>query len=398
LKRRVIIILNKQSRKQSAKLKGIKEIKSEEEEVPRQRLKNKIRIAQKNRAYRTTRKFIVKTAKTMQIMLIASALVFIFINVRYKAAYAVTIDGETIGYVSNKEEFQEQINANVLTTDDEKVAFVSLDTVEYNETYVAKTLINEDETLDEIKDKAQNIYRVYEVGIIVEDNNSTEEDESSNDSEKSNASEVESKTAVYFVTEEEAQAYADTLKSEYGEVGNNIAITTLYIENEISEDAIKEAKAQIESELQAQEEALEKQKEIEARTVNGIYLACLPVQGGTISSRFGAVESIRNHVHGGLDIAAAYGTPIYAAADGTVIYSGWMSGYGYLVKIDHGNGIQTYYGHCSKLYVSVGTKVTAGTKIAAVGSTGNSTGNHCHFEVRINGVAVNPQKYLYRSY
>ena len=70
-------------------------------------------------------------------------------------------------------------------------------------------------------------------------------------------------------------------------------------------------------------------------------------------------------------------------------------GYGNLVIIDHGNGIETYYGHCSKIYVKAGQSVTAGTKIAAVGSTGRSTGNHLHFEIRQNGTQINPQKYVY---
>ena len=72
-----------------------------------------------------------------------------------------------------------------------------------------------------------------------------------------------------------------------------------------------------------------------------------------------------------------------------------MGGYGYLIIIDHANGVQTYYGHCSKLYASVGDEVEPGDVIAAVGSTGNSTGNHLHFEIRIDGVTKNPQKYIY---
>ena len=73
-----------------------------------------------------------------------------------------------------------------------------------------------------------------------------------------------------------------------------------------------------------------------------------------------------------------------------------MSGYGNLIIIDHENGIQTNYGHCSKLYASVGDEVDAGDTIAAVGSTGNSTGNHLHFEIRKNGSQINPQKYVYK--
>ena len=73
-----------------------------------------------------------------------------------------------------------------------------------------------------------------------------------------------------------------------------------------------------------------------------------------------------------------------------------MSGYGYLIIIDHANGVQTYYGHCSKLYASVGDVVSAGDVIAAVGSTGNSTGNHLHLEIRLNGNKIDPQLYIYK--
>ena len=118
---------------------------------------------------------------------------------------------------------------------------------------------------------------------------------------------------------------------------------------------------------------------------------------GHITSYFGGRKSpggIGSTNHKGIDIANSYGTPIYAADGGTVIYSGWMSGYGYFVQIDHGNGYVTCYGHNSKLLVSVGQHVYKGQQIAKMGSTGNSTGNHCHFEIRYNGMAKNPLNYL----
>lgn len=118
---------------------------------------------------------------------------------------------------------------------------------------------------------------------------------------------------------------------------------------------------------------------------------------GRITSRFGGRKSpggIGSTNHKGIDIAVPYGTPIYAADGGTVTYAGWMSGYGYLVQIDHGNGYVTRYGHNSSLTVSVGQRVYKGQQIARAGSTGNSTGNHCHFEIRYNGVARNPLNYL----
>ena len=118
---------------------------------------------------------------------------------------------------------------------------------------------------------------------------------------------------------------------------------------------------------------------------------------GRITSYFGGRSSpggIGSTNHKGIDIAGSYGTPIYAADGGTVTYAGWMGGYGYLVQISHGNGYVTYYGHNSSLLVSVGDHVYKGQQIARMGSTGNSTGNHCHFEVRYNGVAKNPLNYL----
>ncbi|MCA9792892.1 MAG: peptidoglycan DD-metalloendopeptidase family protein [Candidatus Eremiobacteraeota bacterium] len=102
-----------------------------------------------------------------------------------------------------------------------------------------------------------------------------------------------------------------------------------------------------------------------------------PVTGGT---RF----------HSGLDLGVGWGTPIHAADNGVVAHAGWLGGYGYCVIINHGGGYATLYGHCSSLNVSVGQAVSQGQIIARVGSTGMSTGPHLHFEVRQNGVPVNP--------
>ncbi|MBJ7455611.1 MAG: M23 family metallopeptidase [Thermoleophilia bacterium] len=99
-------------------------------------------------------------------------------------------------------------------------------------------------------------------------------------------------------------------------------------------------------------------------------------------------------MHEGIDIAGASGTPIAAAAAGTVIVAGWSGGYGNLVVIDHGNGISTAYAHNSSIAVSVGQSVGQGTVVSGMGTTGHSTGVHLHFEVRVNGSAVNPLGYL----
>ena len=124
-------------------------------------------------------------------------------------------------------------------------------------------------------------------------------------------------------------------------------------------------------------------------------LGTLPVSG-YISSRYGTSSRLRVSTHTGLDIAAIEGTPIKVIAKGTVTYAGWYGSYGLLVKVDHENGVETWYAHTSKINVKKGQKVKSGDIIALVGNTGNSTGAHLHLEIRINGRHVNPQNYLYR--
>lgn len=125
--------------------------------------------------------------------------------------------------------------------------------------------------------------------------------------------------------------------------------------------------------------------------------AALPCSGN-ITSYFGVRENPfwgkSSETHEGVDIANSLGTPIKAAGEGIVTFSGWKSGYGYVIIINHGNGYESFYGHNSKLKVSVGTEVKRGDLIALMGSTGRSTGTHCHFEVRLNGTPMDPFKLI----
>ena len=116
---------------------------------------------------------------------------------------------------------------------------------------------------------------------------------------------------------------------------------------------------------------------------------------GRITSYFGGRYIFGSYsYHSGIDISASYGAAIRAADGGTVTYAGYKGSYGKLVIITHDNGTQTYYGHNSSLLVSAGQKVYKGQQIAKAGSTGRSTGVHCHFEVRVRGSSVNPLSYL----
>ncbi|NIQ95077.1 MAG: peptidoglycan DD-metalloendopeptidase family protein [Desulfuromonadales bacterium] len=164
---------------------------------------------------------------------------------------------------------------------------------------------------------------------------------------------------------------------------------------------ISELQRKIDSLRSAIELRRESQEEVQGLLNDQRSLAAATPKGwpakGWLTSSFGMRKSPftgQSRMHEGLDIAARTGTPIHVTADGIVSRSQTVPGYGKLVVVDHGYGYRTYYGHNSKNYVKVGQRVKAGDKIAAVGNTGRSTGSHCHYEIRLNGVPVNPKKYL----
>lgn len=160
------------------------------------------------------------------------------------------------------------------------------------------------------------------------------------------------------------------------------------------QETIDNIRRQIDLQRESQEEIrgfLNDQRSLLAAKPSG-----WPVRGWT-SSGFGMRRDPftgKRKMHEGYDIAARTGTPVTATADGIVSQSKTVPGYGKMVVIDHGYGYRTYYGHNSKNLVKVGQRVKRGDKIAAVGNTGRSTGSHVHYEVRLNGVPVNPKKYL----
>ena len=126
----------------------------------------------------------------------------------------------------------------------------------------------------------------------------------------------------------------------------------------------------------------------------------MPLENFRVSSSYGMRDHpvLRKRArHNGIDLAAPTGTPIYATADGTIERANWFSSYGNYIQIDHGNAIETRFGHLSRIVVSDGQKVHKGDLIGYVGSTGRSTGPHLHYEVRVDGVAVDPSPYMVAS-
>ena len=299
----------------------------------------------------------------------------IIIFFKFNLVCEVTAGGEILGYIADKNEFEEKVNQIINKEEEAKLYTIIKNTPEYKLTLVNKDIqTNEEIILAKLEEDSETTYKLYAVTL-------------------------DGKEKAILGSLEEAKKIVNDMTKKYeDDIELDIGITDVITTDKKDESTVKVASANVNKELKKAVEKKEaeeaKQREIESHTVQGVYLEVTPVSG-IITSRFGSRESIRTHNHKGLDIAAPAGTPIKATAAGTVVYSGYCSGYGYLVQISHGNGIETYYGHCSKLYVSSGEKVKAGDTIAAVGSTGNSTGNHLHFELRIDGEQVNPQNYIY---
>ncbi len=163
-------------------------------------------------------------------------------------------------------------------------------------------------------------------------------------------------------------------------------------------DQLLQQTAALKDELATREERLSDMRD--DLTARNSRLAATPSiwpTSGDVTSRFGWRSSpfgYGSDWHPGIDIADSYGTPIEATADGVVVSAGWNGGYGLFVLIDHGYGISTAYGHSSELNVRAGQRVKKGDTIAYMGSTGASTGSHLHYEVRVNGRAVNPADFL----
>ncbi len=339
------------------------------------------------------KKIMIHTRRGMKfivLFMIAAFLIVGAVAFLYKPTYSVFINGEQVGYTENRTGLQHKINDYIEKGEgSNNVAFVQVANLpEYKLCLLKKNIVtNDDEIFNDIKQQGVTYYRYY---AIVD-----------NQEEK-----------AYVSNFEEAENVVNGLKEKNSSNIENMSIVEKYeveLKDLVStEDAISKLYVQ-----PAQRTAIAKtntnstgtSKYTASGSVNtagttssakaNLGIALIRPVSGTITSRFGVGSRIRRSSHTGLDIATSTGTPIAAAASGTVTFSGYKGSYGNMLVISHGNGVQTYYGHCSKLYVSAGTQVSQGQIIGAVGSTGNSTGPHLHLEVRVNGVAYNPQNYVY---
>ncbi len=335
------------------------------------------------------KKVIIHTKRSIKfifLFMISTFLIISAIAFLYKPTYSVFMNGEPIGYTENKAKLQKKINHYIENGEgeNENLAFVQVSNLpNYKLCLLKKDIVaNDEEIFKKVKEQGITYYRYY---AILE-----------NQEEK-----------LYVSNFEQAEQVVSGLKEKNSANLEKISIVEKYEQDTkdlvTSEEAI--SKLYIEPAKVVKVAKNGTAKYSTTGTVNtalttsagkaSIGISLIKPVSGTITSRFGVGSSIRRSSHTGLDIATSTGTPIGAAASGTVTFSGYKGSYGNMIVISHGNGVQTYYAHCSKLYAAAGTQVSQGQTIAAVGSTGNSTGPHLHLEVRLNGVAYNPQNYVY---
>ena len=337
-------------------------------------------------------KYYTKEAmKTLKLITIGSAIVITVVCIKYRPVYKVTISGETIGYVENRELIEKKIEKYMDSTEG-NVAFreiANLPEYEFKLINRDKNVSNQ-EVMLAVENLTTTTYKFYAVTsdgqqkAVVSTQNEAESiiNEIKADLNK----DVDLKLGIVevFQNNKEGISSKETATNTLNEF--KVAKVTEY-ENKKAEEAKKRAAAARAKSLASVATSAP------TGNLNGLALA-IPVNG-SVSSRFGSRGGSRSGAHTGLDISTSTGTGIRPVAAGTVVYAGYRGSYGNLLIIDHGNGVQSYYAHCNALYVSNGQQVGAGSTIAAVGSTGNSTGPHLHLEIRINGTPVNPQNYIY---
>ena len=326
----------------------------------------------------STLRFILFTA--ISLVMIFTAVYLTVLNT-YKPAVKTYINGEFIGYFSDEQQFDEVYNDLVAEKQniDENVKVYLESEPTFEQSYIRDSLLEEQNVYTNLRAEIKTEYTIYELVV---------------DGEKQ----------MTFTAEDQAEDYINQLKAEVSDINANIEVEKV---SELEDVTSTERADDILAGIVDRNKPVEiPEEEEEPQTTNATQYTA-SVYNGTVASVADGTkvwptvysrincDYLGYYGHNGVDIGGASGTPIYAYMGGTVTFSGWdTTGYGNCIKISHGNGLVTIYAHCSALYVSAGQQVSAGQTIAGIGMTGWATGNHLHFEVRVNGVPVNPWTYL----
>ncbi len=313
-------------------------------------------------------------------ILISCIAIFAIVLATYKPVYKVTIDGKFAGYVESKVKLQQQIEKYLQEGDSDKVGYILLNTKpDYEFNLVKKdTVTNDGEIFAMVQSSCDVYYRIYAINV--------------NDDEVCVCGSLADAQAVVDKVNAAQKSYtkkanviiSEKYEKEYNSITDiEVAAKDIIAPIKKANDAVvKKVETYAASKVVPQEvlDALR-------NTVTNLHFS-LPLSSYVVTSRYGYR---RSGYHTGCDYAAPVGTPIHAAEDGVVTCAEWKGNYGYLVKVQHTGGFETYYAHCSRFACNVGDTVKRGDVIAYVGSTGNSTGPHCHLEIRYDGKTIDPQ-------
>ncbi len=324
----------------------------------------------------STLRFIFFTVFTMA--LIFSAVLVTILNT-YKPAVKAYLNGKFIGYFSSEQQFDEVYND--LVTEKQSIdpnVKVYLDYEPTFETsYIRDSVIADQNVYTNLRAEIKTEYTIYNVA-------------------------VDGETKMTFNTQDEANKYAESLKSEVSKLNTEVKVEKV---SELGEMTSIERADNILKEIVDRNKPVETPKAtVKANTTTSNVKTAQTIGATSVAATGSGIwPTVNRRIncqymgysgHTGIDLGGAVGTAIYAYRSGTVTFAGWGSGYGLHVKVDHGNGMSTLYAHCSELLVSAGQQVSEGQIIAKIGLTGYTTGPHLHFEVRLNGVPVNPYPYI----
>ncbi|MBB1548628.1 MAG: M23 family metallopeptidase [Clostridiales bacterium] len=379
-----------------------------------------------------------KSIKLASIAILAAIVILSILQIAYSQTYEVSLNGKVIGYTRDKVVLQKRINDYINSGNGDDVAFVEVDTLPTYKAVLLKRNIktNDEEILNKVVESGIAYYKYYAIAV---DNQEKAYLKTFGEAEKviqelknkksTNADSlgIVEKYAKKQVAEKEIATQVSQSETKVADTGATSdvpvdsdgdsdelpdvkeltevklasvddSINQLYVQQKSTSRSAKNARTSStgsKSSTYEQRAKVVDNSQTGVKTDLGVTLIKPISSGYTITSRFGW-RSRDNHP--GLDVAAPKGTAIKAAAGGTVIFAGSGSpygGYGNIVVIQSNSSTAIRYAHCSKIYVRRGEVVEQGQVIAAVGSTGISTGNHLHFEIRYNGKKIDPQKYVY---
>ena len=379
-----------------------------------------------------------KSIKLASIAILAAVVILSILQIAYSQTYEVSLNGKVIGYTRDKVVLQKRINDYINTGNGDDVAFVEVDALPTYKAVLLKRNIktNDEDILNKVVESGIAYYKYYAITV---DNQEKAYLKTFGDAEKviqelknkksTNADflGIIEKYAKKQVAEKEIETQVSQSQTK---LADNTGTSDVPVDSDGDSDELPDVKELTEVKLASVDDSINQlyvqprstsrsaknartsstgstsstyeqrakvvdNSQVGVKTDLGVTLIKPIASGYTITSRFGW-RSRDNHP--GLDVAAPKGTAIKAAAGGTVIFAGSGSpygGYGNIVVIQSNSSTAIRYAHCSKIYVRKGEVVEQGQVIAAVGSTGISTGNHLHFEIRYNGKKIDPQKYVY---